>query len=140
MKKLSILILLIIASCDPDQEDRTTCYSYINNSNQDIVLEMYDYNSGQFITEIGTFSLQENGLIVERCKTERDVPGPTNLYRFDSIVVKFNNIKKLTYLFRLGQNPDPIFDGNEYDLEQVGNTFNLSWKLTEEDFNNAVFF
>lgn len=138
MKKLSILILLILASCDPDQEDRTTCYSYINNSNQEIVMEMYDYNSGHFLTEIGIFVKSENSVIIERCKTERDVPGPTNLYKFDSIVVKFNNSKKTTYLFRFGQNPDPIFDGNEYDLVQRGNMFDLSWEFTEEDYNNAV--
>jgi hypothetical protein len=99
---------------------------------------MFDYNSGQFLTEIGVFSLQENGLIVERCRTERDVTEPATVYKFDSIVVKFNGSKKLTYLFRSGQNPDPIFEGgNGYELEQDGNVFNLSWEFTEEDYNNA---
>lgn len=127
MRYLLVILLVFFVACDPDEEQqRTTCYSYINNSNQEIVMEMYDYNSGQFLTEIGTFVKSENGVIVERCKTERDVLGPTNLYKFDSIVVKFNNSKKITYLFRFGQNPDPIFDGNEYDLVQYGNTFNLS--------------
>lgn len=139
MRFLIIMVLFILTSCIREPEENlTTCYSYFNETERLITLEFYDYqNCGDFITEIGIYNKNGSGLIEQRCKMDDFVPGPVNLYRFDSIVVKFDHAKKLTYLFRCLQNPDSIYDGNFYELNQEGNNYNLIWRFTEDDYNNA---
>lgn len=130
-----IFAILITVSCDPDEEDRITCYSYINGTDKEVTLEFYNYNGGRLITEIGTYSSDALELITSQCKSKRDVPGPVNFFRFDSIVVKFDNNRKLTYLWRFGQGGDAIFYGDSYQRD--GESSNFSYTFTDIDYNNS---
>lgn len=138
MKKLLILLsLVLIISCDPDQEDKTTCYSYLNGTNRDVKLEFYDYNSGQFVTEIGIYDKNGIGLLTNFCKSSRRALGPVSVIRMDSIVVKFDNNKRLVYLKEndLG-GPDLLYHTDDYQRD--GNSLNFSYTFTEEDYNDAI--
>ncbi|WP_167342644.1 hypothetical protein [Nonlabens sp. SY33080] len=131
------IIVLFLFSCDPGDEDRQSCYSFINGIDRDVVLEFYSYNSGQNISTIGTYSLNGMGLLNNFCKSSRRALGPVSVIRMDSIIVKFDNTKKITYLKvnELGF-ADFLYHVNDYTKE--GETFNYSYTFTEEDYNNAI--
>ncbi len=59
---------------------------------------------------------------------------PINVVEFDSVVVKFNDNRKLTFSTSSGANQQ-IFLLDFYQRE--GNSDNYTFEFTEEDFNNA---
>ena len=59
--------------------------------------------------------------------------GPADVFRSDSIIVIFNDMRKLTFSTS-GVNQQ-LFLTDFYQRE--GNTRNYTYEFTEEDFNNA---
>ncbi len=122
---------------EPD-ENFNTCYKFVNETDRLIQLEFYDYqNCGDFVFNVGDFSNRGVGLLSEKCKKDNFIPGPTSIHGFDSIIVKFDNSKRLIYLWNCSENPDSIYDPNFYELQRDGNSYNFIWSFTEEDFQNA---
>ncbi|AGC76560.1 hypothetical protein LX97_01220 [Nonlabens dokdonensis] len=134
---IQILVIFFVSFCTRTEDEKATCYSFLNGTNKEVQLELYNYNGNRITIEIGTYLSSGPGLLVNKCKESLDVPGPVSVYRFDSIVVKFDNTKKLTFLGRLSQDvPDPLFFEDSYQRD--GNSLNFSYTFTEEDYNNAV--
>ena len=100
MKKcLAYCIILILSSCTREPEKQETCYSYINQTEYNVTLELYSYNSGQAVTNIGFYKVNAKGLSVKKCRNAVEIPGPVTVFQADSIVVKFNDEKRLNYFF-----------------------------------------
>ncbi|PQJ20401.1 hypothetical protein [Nonlabens tegetincola] len=135
MKKL-LLIALLFLSCVRHEDERDTCYSFINGTDRNVNLELYSFNSGQFVSLIDSFSINGMGLIDQKCDNSLRILSPVNVYRFDSVIVKFDNLKKLTYLRRFEGQDDEFFFSSYY--ERDGNSRNFSYTFTEEDYNNAI--
>lgn len=136
MRNLIILfVLFIFCSCVKENDLRTTCYSFENMTNKNIVLEFYSYNSGQAVTVRDIFTQNGKGVFAKKCLTDNRFAGPVETYEGDSIVIKFNNNKKLIYLLNFGDTNEPIFTSGGYRREEGTNNF--FFDITEEDFNNA---
>jgi hypothetical protein len=136
MKNLIMLFaLIIISSCVREPDLRTTCYAFENQTDENLVLEFWSYNSGQAVTVRDIFTQNGKGVFAKKCETDNRLAGPVQVYRGDSIVMKFNDNRKLTYLFNFSDTDEPIFSSNGYRREEGTNNF--FWDVTEEDFNNA---
>ena len=137
MSKLICFILLAATfSCVKEAELRTTYYSFENQTDKDLVVEFWNYNSGQFVSLQDRFTQNGKGVFANKCVSDNSIPGPKEIYAGDSIIIKFNNEKKLTYLWNFSNTDDPIFFSGSYRREPGTNNF--FWDVTEEDFNNAV--
>jgi hypothetical protein len=136
MKIIISLIALFMFSGCVNEDLITTCYAFENQTNENLVLEFWSYNSGQAVTVRDIFNQNGKGVFAKKCiANDTRLAGPVQIYQGDSIVLKFNNNKKLTYLLNFGDTDDPIFFSGNYRREEGTNNF--FWDVTEEDFNNA---
>lgn len=138
MKYLYLIFIIFIAeSCDPNDDNKNSCFAFLNGTDNDITLELYSYNAGRSITEIGNYGISGVGLLTNFCKSSRRALGPVSVIRMDSIVVKFDNNRKLTFLSDFAQgSPDLLYNTDDYQRD--GTSLNFSYTFTEEDYNNAV--
>ena len=125
----------IIFSCVREDELRTTCYSFENKTDENLVLEFWSYNIGQAVTLKDIFTQNGKGVFAKKCDRDNRLLAPITIYVGDSIVLKFNNNRKLTYLFNLGDTDESIFFSGGYRREKGTNNF--FWDVTKEDFQRA---
>ena len=135
-----ILIVIIISSffinCIRESEEQTHCFLFINDSERSILMEQYRINSAGAFLE-NTFEKSGSGVLSESCRTHFRMPTVTEVYRVDSIIVKFDDSRRLTFTTSLGQNQttDSIFYVDKWEDDRDNNNF--YWRFTEEDFQNA---
>lgn len=125
-----IIIFLVFATSCVREDESTVCYSYTNATLNKINMEFYSSN-GTLLEEIEKNGI---GLITKKCYSEMGFVTPRNVVEFDSVIVKFNDARKLTFSTSSGANQQ-IFLLDFYQRE--GETLNFNYIFTEEDFNNA---
>jgi hypothetical protein len=134
MKKLiSLFFLVIICSCVREDET-TTCYSYLNGTSHNIKLEFYSFTNSANGNLTNSFEKNGEGLIIKKCAADMGISFPYEVYKYDSVIVKFNDVRKLTYT--ISNDSDSHFFSPSF-LQRDGNSFNHTYEFTEEDFNNA---
>ncbi|ARN76994.1 hypothetical protein BST97_02700 [Nonlabens spongiae] len=139
MKKTLIIIALssFFTNCVRESEPKKFCYLFINDTDRSVVMEQYRINSAGAFLE-NTYVKNGVGVLAESCKTDVRIPTVTEAYRVDSIVVMFDNLRKLSY--RIAQEEqgfvaDSIFFSDEWEDDPSNNNF--YWRFTEEDYENA---
>ena len=134
MKAITTVIFAILISSCVREDEKTTCYSYINGTDKNIQLEFYSFNNPNDDL-IGSFEKNGEGLIVEKCATDMGSSAPFEVFKYDSVIVKFNDMRRLSY--SISNSADRNFFFNSF-FEQRGSSSNYFYEFTEEDFNNAV--
>jgi hypothetical protein len=133
MKNILIIICLILVSSCVREDNSTFCYSLINTTNRTIKLEFYAI-SGQSPEPLDSFEKTGRGVITKKCRADMGFADPATVYRSDSIIVRFDAMKKLT--FTNSGVIEQLFISSFYQREE--GTLNYTYEFTEEDFNNAV--
>lgn len=148
MKKLFLFILfLAFYNCGPEAEKFGRNYSIENTSNHIVELDFYSSTTPQ--TDLTNIILERNEIIAGKrfefsrpVSTNSDYTGPQNSFLSDSVVIIFDNQRKLsTYLISdmEGTFSEPelrnLFRHGNY--EDIGNE-NFLFRITEEDFENAT--
>lgn len=131
-----ILFLILILSCNREVEV-TDCYVFTNQTSRALKMETYRYySSGAFLQE--EYEIANSGVLIEKCVSSMARTFVTDAYRADSIIVKFDNSRRLVYLSSVASptGNDSVFFADFW--EQEPGTNNFFWRFTEEDYNNAI--
>ena len=140
MKKQIIyfVIFCLVSSCNPNGgDDVDACVNLINDTNFDIVVEIYnkDLDGDGVTTLLETASSDGTGLFFRKCEVSRGSIPPSSIFNSDSIVVKFNNQRRaISTVSR-----DRLSFSGLLDQFNYQNTINgLTYTFTQEDYDNAT--
>ena len=125
---IAFVFVFAIISCVRDEQEQR-CFNLVNSTNREINFKLFN-NSDDLILE---FERAAEGLFNRSCASSLGSVLVTDVYPGDSIVVEFDQQRRL--IFAQGQdNPrNIIFFVNEW-IKDGSDSF---WYFTEEDFNNA---
>lgn len=136
MNKLFLTLFLIFVTTGCVREiNSDTCYILINETDFDIVVEIYNRdNNGD-----GNRSLREElstnaqGIFYSKCSSGRGLQEAEFFFKSDSIVVKFDDQRRLISLSQTGIPDTGLFISSFYSL--LDGTFTKTF--TQQDYDNA---
>ena len=124
----TFVFVFTIISCVRDEQEQR-CFNLVNSTNREINFKLFN-NSNDLILE---FERSAEGLLDRSCSSSLGSVLVTDVYPGDSIVVEFDQQRRLIFAQGQDNRRNRIFFVNEW-VKEGSDSF---WYFTEEDFDDA---